>query len=477
VPSRYSTDGITIQVLGPQIILRDGQEVPPPAPQQRRVLAVLASQPGEVVAREAISQRIWGSATAQQVRSLQSYVSHLRTLLGTHAIELVGGGYRLNISEQQIDEAQFRAHVEDGLTQVGEGRFREARESLEAALHLYRGKPYDDLPNGDFAVRRTGLRHLREAAEDALLRMRVDLLRGSRDCDALIPRLAQAYADHPDRELRALLYARTLAMAGRLAEAGEVARDFRTRLKEQTGAEPTQEFTDTVAGLAQRERSALSLAWGSRVDTPPYSGSLIGRQVEVHAAAAMLEVGGSPLVTIAGVPGVGKTRLAAAVADAMAEDLVGGVIWVDATRTSRGDDVLELVAESIGVHGTPATLRQALPRALGGRRTLVVIDGVEGVDVTSTLAVILGAGPRLSLIVTSPSPVGLASEQVLTLQPFATAGGPASPAVGFMLTLLDQLAPGLGFDPSEVSAAAESTSGTPHDLEQAALDLITRAPR
>jgi DNA-binding winged helix-turn-helix (wHTH) protein len=49
----------------PQIILRDGEEIHPPAPQQRRLLVVLASHPGEVVAREAISQRIWGSATAQ----------------------------------------------------------------------------------------------------------------------------------------------------------------------------------------------------------------------------------------------------------------------------------------------------------------------------------------------------------------------------------------------------------------------------
>ena len=151
--AQHATEGISIRVLGPQIILRYGEEVPPPAPQQRRVLAVLASRPGEVVAREAISQRIWGSATAQQLRSLQSYVSHLRTVLGTHAIELVGSGYRLNLDEDRIDEVQFRRHVETGLEQVGEGHVRDARRHLEAALDLYRGKPYDDLPNGEFAVR------------------------------------------------------------------------------------------------------------------------------------------------------------------------------------------------------------------------------------------------------------------------------------------------------------------------------------
>ncbi len=473
---RSPTEGIAIRVLGPQIILRDGEEIPPPAPQQRRVLAVLASRPGEVIAREAISQRIWGSATAQQLRSLQSYVSHLRTILGARSIELVGGGYRLNIEQDRIDEVQFRRHVEHGLQCVGQGHFREARRHLEAALEMYRGKPYDDLPNGEFTVRRAGLLQLRDAAQDALLRMRVDLIRNPQDCDGLIPLLAQAYADHPDRELRALLYARTLAMAGRLSEAGEIARDFRTRLKEATGAEPTAEFTETMSRLGQRDSAALSRAWGSSIDIPPYTGQIIGRDVEVHAAATMLEVGGSSLVTISGVKGVGKTRVAAEVARTLADDLPGGVAWIDAALAESGDDVLERIAERLGLHGTPVTLRQSLPRALGERPTLVVVDGLENVDATGALAIVLGAGPRVSVIVTSAKRVGLASEQVLTLQPFSTTGDEGSPAVGFVIAMLALLAPDMTPDPHRIMDDVAWTSGTPHELEQVALDAITAVP-
>jgi DNA-binding SARP family transcriptional activator len=465
---------ISIRVLGPQIILCDGEEIHPPAPQQRRVLAVLASHPGEVVAREAISHRIWGSATAQQLRSLQSYVSHLRTILGTHAIELVGGGYRLNVDDERIDEVEFRHHVESGLERVSDGHFREARRHLEAALALYRGKPYDDLPNGEFAVRRAGLLQLRDAAEDALHRMRVDLIRSPQDCDGLIPLLAQAYADHPDRELRALLYARTLAMAGRLSEAGDIARDFRVRLKESTGAEPTAEFVDTMSRLAQRDRAALSRAWGSQVDVPPYSGPLIGRDLEVHASVTMLEVGGSSLVTISGVTGVGKTRVAAAVARALADDLPGGVMWVDASSAANGDDLLERIAAGVGLHGTPVTLRSALPRALAHRRMLIVVDGLEGIDAKAALAVVLGSGPRVSVIVTTPDRVGLASEQVLTLHPLSTSGGAASPAAGFVTAMLDLLAPGAAFDIAAIAEAVAQTSGVPSSLEQVALDLISQ---
>ena len=465
---------ISIRVLGPQIIMRDGEEIHPPAPQQRRVLAVLASHPGEVVAREAISQRIWGSATAQQLRSLQSYVSHLRTILGAHAIELVGVGYRLNVEDEQIDEVQFRHHVERGLNHVSQGRFRDARTHLEAALKLYRGKPYDDLPNGDFTVRRAGLLQLRDAAEDALLRMRVDLVRTSQDCDGLIPQLAQAYADHPDRELRALLYARTLAMAGRLSEAGDVTRDFRAHLKEKTGAEPSEEFAETAARLAHHDGAALSQAWGSKVDTPRYAGPLIGREVEVHAVSTMLEVGGSPLVTLSGIAGVGKTRVAAAVARALMDDLPGGVVWVDASSATSGDDVLERIGEAVDLHGTPEALRAALPRVLGQRRTLVVVDGLEGIDAKGALAVVLGAGPRVSVIATSSERVGLASEQVLTLQPLSTSGGLSSPAAAFVVEALDLLAPGVVFDPSTIGAAVAQTCGVPSALDQVALDLISQ---
>jgi DNA-binding SARP family transcriptional activator len=465
---------ISIHILGPQVILRNGEEIHPPAPQQRRVLAVLASHPGEVVAREAISQRIWGAATAQQLRSLQSYISHLRTILGTHAIELVGGGYRLNIGEDQIDEVQFRHHVERGLDCVGQGHFREARAHLEVALKLYRGKPYDDLPNGDFAVRRAGLLHLRDAAEDALLRMRVDLVRNSQDCDGLIPLLAQAYADHPDRELRALLYARTLAMAGRLSEAGDVVRDFRTRLKEHTGAEPSAEFLEVTAHLARHDGAALSRAWGSQVNLPPFSGPLVGRDLEVHAVATMLEVGGSPLVTISGVTGVGKTRVAAAVARSLADDLPGGVVWVDASTASSGDDVLARIAEAVGIEGTPVALRSTLPRALGDRRTLVVVDGLERVDAEAALAVVLGSGPRVSVIVTSSDRVGLASEHVMTLHPLATSGGAASQAGAFVVAVLNLLAPGATFDSSAIDEAIAQTEGVPSALEQVALNLISQ---
>lgn len=466
---------VRILVLGPQLILKDGEELAPPAPQQRRVLSVLASRPSEVVSREWIANQLWGAAKATQLRGLQSYVSHLRSILGSRTIELVGGGYRLNLDPSCIDEVEFKRLVAQGLEASMAGRFRQARHDLEVALALYRGEPYDDLGHGDFETRRTGLRQLREAAEDALLRIRVDLIRGPQDCDSLIPQLAEAYAEQPDRELRVLLYARTLAMAGRLSEAGDVYKSFRARLKAHTGAEPSAELTETMTKLAQRDKAAMSMAWGSTVVIPAYTAALIGRTIESHAAVSMLEVGGSSLVTITGPSGVGKTRVAAAVARELADDLPGGVIWVDAGSAKRAEDLLARIAEEVGLSGGAASLKQALPKALGERRTLVVLDGLDQVDAKSAIAILLWAGPKVSVVVTSTTTLGLASEQVLTLQPLSTSGSDSatSQAATFVMAILVRL--GVNGDPGAIQAAVKRTQGLPSELEQVALDFLTQS--
>lgn len=466
---------LQVFVLGPQLIVKDGFEVDPPAPQQRRVLAVLASRPSQVVSREWIANKLWGAAKATQLRGLQSYVSHLRSILGTRAIELVGGGYRLNIDPSCIDEVAFKRHIALGLEEAAHGRYRGARQHLEAGLALYRGEPYDDMGNGDFEVRRTGLRQLRDTAEDALLRMSVDLIRDAQDCDALIPHLAEAYADHPDRELRVLLYARTLAMAGRLAEARDVFAQFASRLREQTGAEPSPELAETMQDLAQRHRRGLSRSWGSSVDFPTYAAPLFGRQVELHAAVSMLEVGHSSLLTIAGPPGVGKTRLASAIAEELVDDLPGGVLWVDASGITNADEVLATLGAALHLSGGTSAIQQALPKILGERRTLVVIDGLHGLDVKAAVAVLLWAGPHVSVIVTSTGAVGLASEQVLHLHAFSTSGTAQhpSPASGFVMATLHRLGVEVPPDMNTVQSHAATTSGLPSELEQVALDLLT----
>jgi hypothetical protein len=129
-----------------------------------------------------------------------------------------------------------------------------------------------------------------------------------------------------------------------------------------------------VSRLAQRDRAALSLAWGGSVEIPPYVGPLIGRDIEVHAAVSMLEVGTSSPVTITGVEGVRKTRVTAAVARKLAEDPPGGVICIDAASAESSHEELERIGDRIRVQGTLSDRRK---RQQPGRSSCTYLPGPE----------------------------------------------------------------------------------------------------
>jgi hypothetical protein len=134
------------------------------------------------------------------------------------------------------------------------------------------------------------------------------------------------------------------------------------------------------------------------------------------------------------------------------------------------------IAEALGLNGGTEAIKQALPKTLGQRRTLVVVDGLGETDAKSAIAVLLGAGPKVSVIVTSTPRVGLASEQIITLQPFSTSAAKStpSPAAAFVKSMLDLLGPVRDVDAARLDAAVKPTSGLPSELEQVALDFLTR---
>jgi predicted ATPase len=159
----------------------------------------------------------------------------------------------------------------------------------------------------------------------------------------------------------------------------------------------------------------------------------------------------------------------------LADDLPGGVLWVDASGMTSADEVLATLGEALGLTGGTSAIKQALPKILGERRTLVVIDGLHGLDIKAAVAVLLWVGPRVSVVVTATSPVGLASEQVLHLRAFSTAGTAQhpSPASGFVMATLQRLGVDGQADMGTVQSSAAKTTGLPSELEQVALDLLT----
>lgn len=156
---------------------------------------------------------------------------------------------------------------------------------------------------------------------------------------------------------------------------------------------------------------------------PAQPAKLIGREDELEKAQSLL-VAGLRLLTLTGPAGVGKTRLALAIAEAASAGgsrFPDGVFFVDLSSLRDPGMVLASVAEALHVYDSaaePPELR--LQHHLRGRRMLLLLDNFEQVlEAGIQLSGLLALCPLLAILVTSREPLRLRWEQELPAQPLA----------------------------------------------------------
>jgi predicted ATPase len=146
---------------------------------------------------------------------------------------------------------------------------------------------------------------------------------------------------------------------------------------------------------------------------------LIGREAERAAARAYFLDEAVPLLTLTGPGGVGKTRLALAIAAEVTDHFAEGVVWVDLALLADPTLVSLTVAASMGMIPTPDdSLLDGLVRSLYPRQTLLLLDNCEHVldETTDLVAALLSACPALQVLATSRAPLRLTLEQVLPVE-------------------------------------------------------------
>jgi predicted ATPase len=142
----------------------------------------------------------------------------------------------------------------------------------------------------------------------------------------------------------------------------------------------------------------------------------VGRERELADAAAMLTV--SRVVTLTGVGGVGKTRLAIQVGAEALPDFPDGVFVVELGGVNDGNAIDESIASTLSVQQQPGhTITESLHSFLGDKRILVVLDNCEHLlePVARLVARMVTASPGVRILATSREALLVEGEQVMTV--------------------------------------------------------------
>jgi predicted ATPase len=209
--------------------------------------------------------------------------------------------------------------------------------------------------------------------------------------------------------------------------------------------------------------------------------TFVGRAAEIAELAAV--VGGNRLVTLTGVGGVGKTRLALQVARRLARKFPDGVWLVELAPLGDPVALPDVVATSLGVTVQPGyTVLDSVADAVAGRRMLVVLDNCEHVldSAADLIAAVLARAPTVSVLATSREGLALPGEHLWPVTSLDVDGAGGGSAVELFVERAQALRPAFSLaDETDQTAVAEicrRLDGIPLAIELAAARMVSMTP-
>ena len=231
-------------------------------------------------------------------------------------------------------------------------------------------------------------------------------------------------------------------------------------------------FQVRVAGL-QADFPALRALDVSPGNLRPAPTSFIGREFELDEVQAAVKA--HRLVTLTGVGGVGKTRLAIEVASRLADEYPDGVWFFELAAVTDPAAIPDAVAAVLGITQQPGkTVSESVAAALEGRVRLLVIDNCEHVvdSVADLVEAILAASATVTILATSREGVGVREEQLWRVPSLDVNSGTESAAVNLFLDRAHSVVSDFSLaQPGEADAVVEicrRLDGIPLAIELAA---------
>ena len=422
-------------MLGQIEAVYEGERLNLGGPRLQHLLCLLLLEPGRVVSSDRLIEEIWtGEPPDGAETTLRSYVSRLRSQLETIPIRGTAAGYVIDVPAEAVDSRRFQVLIGEADESLKRGSARKAAQLAANALALWRGEPYTGLAD-DGALR---------ADADRLEELRVHGLETSFDAElalgnaaSLIDELERLVASYPFREKLWHSLMLALYLSGRQADALSAYQRARHKLDDELGLEPGRELQDLQAAILRHEVVVPQAVDGPH-NLPADVSTFVGRASEIAEIEALLDR--HRVVTLTGVGGVGKTRLALEVARRVGASLNEGSSFVDLALVTAADDVTRHTADAMRIREKPgADPDTQLIESLRGSEGLIVLDNCEHVVATVAPLVekLLAGAPLMRVLATSRVPLGANGEADYSVPPLRI---PATDAAADELRQSDSVA-------------------------------------
>ncbi len=249
------------EILGPVRIAVDNDKPSVGTYKMKVLLRTLLIRNGQVVSLDQLTQELWGETPpVRAVASLHVYVSQLRKILNklsrnNDVITTHAPGYLLNLGHDELDLNLFLTLSEKGRLQMSINNHAAAAATFTQALGLWReplqASSYEGPIIREFA---SWAEELRVECVELLAR---SLLASdqAREAIRILHSLISEYS------LRENLYAflmEALSRAGRRADALEVYRTARNRIRDELGLEPCRLLQETQENILNDNLDELS---------------------------------------------------------------------------------------------------------------------------------------------------------------------------------------------------------------------------
>ena len=406
------------RVLGPLEVSHGGYLLDVGGPRHRKLLSVLLVNAGDVVSAERLINALWGENPPNSAPSmLHVRVSEIRHALRHGRMDKNAGivtyhsGYQLQVEVDELDSRRFERLAAAGCQALTRSDNVTASTKLREALTLWRGPPLPDVADEPIAqaeIARLEALYL-QALED---RLDADLAKGLHG-DAIVE-LEAFVAEHPLRERFWCQLMLAQYRAGRQGEALRTYRTVRALLIERLGVEPGRELRELHSAILDQDRALelLTPVPGEPPNNLPRQlATFIGRAWELTEIQELLQRG--RLITLVGVGGAGKSRLALEAATNSLLQFPDGTWLVELAALAQPGLVVRTLASVLGVPEHPEwPLVDLVAEHLKTAKVLLVLDNCEHLlDEVATLAQqLLQSCSRLSILATSRERLGITGE-------------------------------------------------------------------